>query len=196
MRQFLILLAVLAVCLSPASAGVLTFDDIPNASEVAMPAGYGGFTWSSSWWIESWAEYTNTYGNTYPFPTPENTAFNGYGDLNVSMSGAPFTFNGAYFTGWAANNSYAWHTATAVTVTGYLSGNPLWSTSVALPANAFVWLAGGAAAVDTLVFTSSASGNWWLMDNFTFNESAVPEPGTLGLCIGGLVLAVLRLRRR
>lgn len=195
MRRLLILAAVLLACLMPVSAAVLTFDDVTGGG-TQLPAGYGGFTWDSNFYVWDWASYNSQYGNTYAFPSMDNAVYNAFGVLTMSVSGSPFTFDGAYFTGWAEDNGYASFTATSITIDGYLGGNLVGTVSTGLPADSFVWL-GADMMVDTLVFTSSASSNWWLMDNFTYNASTVPEPGTLLLCAAGLVLAgTLKLRRR
>lgn len=193
MRRLLILAAVVLACLLPLSAGVLTFDD--TTANVQLPAGYGGFNWDSNFYVYDSSDYVSGYGNTYTFPSDPNAVYNAFGVLTMSVTGTPFMFDGAYFTGWAADNSYASYTATSISIDGYLGGNLVGTVSTLLPADSFVWL-GADMMVDTLVFTSSADGNWWLMDNFTYN-SAIPEPGTLLLCAAGLVLAgTLKLRRR
>jgi hypothetical protein len=188
----------LMACLLPLSAGVLYFDDIPNNGEVPMPPSYGGFTWDSNFWIEPWSEFSNSsYGNTYQFPSMSNTVFNGSGVLGVTMSGSPFIFNGADFSGWDQNNGIGGYTATSVSVSGYLGGSLVGTAAINLPADTFVWLSANMGPVDELVISSSASGNWWLMDNFTYNQNTVPEPGSLLLCVAGLALAgTLKLRRR
>jgi len=143
-------------CLLPVSAGVLYFDDIPNSGEAPMPSGYGGFTWDSNFYVESWTEFNSSYGNTYLFPSMSNVVYNGYGVLDVTMSGSPFIFNGADFSGWDEDNGIVDSTATSVSVTGYLGGNLVGTASVNLPADTFVWLNANMGPVDELVFTSSA----------------------------------------
>jgi hypothetical protein len=193
-RRLLILAAVLLACLLPLSAAVLTFDDVTGGG-TQLPAGYGGFNWDSNFYVYDSSAYDSGYGNTYTFPSDPNAVYNAFGVLTMSVTGTPFTFDGAYFTGWAEDNSYANYTATSISIDGYLGGNLVGTVSTGLPADSFVWL-GADMMVDTLVFTSSNSGNWWLMDNFTYN-SAIPEPGTLLLCAAGLLLAgTLKLRRR
>lgn len=198
MRKFLVLAATLMACLLPVSAGVLNFDDIVTGGDnVPLPASYGGFAWGSSFQVESWNQYSTNYLNTYQFPSMSNAVYNSSGVLLVSMSGAPFTFNGADFSGFDGDDSIVFYTATSVSVSGYLGGNLVGTASINLPDGAFVWLNANMGPVDTLEFTSSASGNWWLMDNFTYNNGTVPEPGSLLLCIAGLaVAATLKLRRR
>ncbi len=198
MRRLLVLAATVMACLLPVSAGVLDFDDIlTNGGNAPMPASYGGFAWGlSDFQVESWNQYSTNYLNTYPFPSGSNAVYNNSGLLQVSMSGAPFIFNGAYFSGWDDENGTFFSTATLVSVSGYLGGNLVGTAATALPVDSFIWLDANMGPVDELVFTSSGSGKWWLMDNFTY-QSTVPEPGSLLLCVAGLaVAATLKLRRR
>src|SRR5664279_2505261 len=104
-----LLLAALLIVAMPmvTQATVLTFGPICSGyCEGPIPAGYGGFTWSSDFYAVGNSLYMNNYGNTYGAPSG-GAAFNGFGDLNVSLaSGAAFTFNGADFTSWAQNDAY------------------------------------------------------------------------------------------
>jgi hypothetical protein len=183
------LLAAVVLCLLPAFGGVITFDDLPDTGQ-PVPAGYAGFNWSSDFYYESDADYLSTYGNTYPFPSSPNATYNAFGDESVTMSGGVFTFNGAYFSGWGADNTAQSYTSSTMTVVGYLGGSFVGSVSTALPANSFIWLPANM-TVDTLEFHASSDSTWWLMDNLTYNEG-VPEPGSLALLISGLALLALR----
>jgi hypothetical protein len=188
-----LVLGLLAVA-TPTQGAMLHFDDITGGANALMPASYGGFSFSSNWAVESDTEYA-LYGNTYGSPSGNYAAFNNAGVLNVSLSsGADFDFNGAYFTGWASNNSFASFTSTSITVQGFNNGNFVGSAGMALSANGYTWLSANLLGVDELQFFSSGNGQWWLMDNFTVNET-VPEPASLVLLGSGL-LGAIRLRRR
>ena len=198
------LLVLASLMAAPAVAGVLYFDDIPTPGEaVPMPAGYGGFTWQSSvWGVESDIQYQGPlYLNTYGAFSSPNAAFNfnGVGTVTVTR-GAPFTFNGGYFTAWASEDDFAYWSSTSITVEGYASSVLVGSVSMPLRATGYDWLdAFFGDWVDELRFHASAGATWWLMDNFTYDEAGViPEPSSALLLGGGLLvlgLAVRRLRR-
>jgi hypothetical protein len=183
------LLAAVVLCVFPALGGVITFDDLPGSNQ-PLPAGYAGFNWSADISYVDDAYYQSFYGNTYPFPSSPNAAYNVYGVESATMSGSAFTFNGAYFTGWASSDTAQSYTSSTIRVDGYLGGSFVGSVSTALPANSFIWLPANM-TVDTLEFHASSADTWWLMDNLTYNEG-VPEPGSLALLISGLTLLALR----
>jgi hypothetical protein len=191
------LLTITLFCITQqAHASILTFDEVPALAP--LPSNYGGFTWDANFAVYSDAAYAS-YGNTYGSPSGDNAVFNSSGVLSImTTSGSDFDFNGAYFTGWAQNNSAVSFTATSITVRGYNNGNLIGTASMSLPANSYQFLNANLAGVDELRFISSASSQWWLMDNFTFNASvsAVPEASTLVtwslLAVTGIVWAVWR----
>jgi hypothetical protein len=66
-----------------------------------------------------------------------------------------------------------------------------------LSPNRFDWLSANLYGVDELRFTqNSGDGHWWLMDDFTYNGAAVPEPVTLALTGVSLMMLAVVLRRR
>jgi hypothetical protein len=79
-------------------------------------------------------------------------------------------------------------------VQGFNNGNFVGSAGMALSAKGYTWLSADLLGVDELQFFSSGNGQWWLMDNFTVDET-VPEPASLVLLGSGL-LGAIRLRRR
>jgi hypothetical protein len=50
--------------------------------------------------------------------------------------------------------------------------------------------------VDEVVFTAPAAGQYWLMDNFTYQTAAVPESGTMLLLGTGLLSLGIFGRRK
>ena len=181
-----------------ASADTLYFDDITGDDYVQIPSNYGGFSWDANWHVMSDSYFSSEYGNTYGSPSGEYAAYNGFGVLSVTMgSGVDFDFNGAYFAGWGENDATWFRSATSITVNGYNNGVLVGSASTALSENSYTWLQADLIGVDELRFVSSAAFHWWLMDNFTYNETAGNVVPTPGAAAGGLALLSLgALRRR
>jgi hypothetical protein len=181
---------------SAAYADVVNFDDLtPGAG---IPSSYAGFTWEANWSAYSQADYQSNYANTVTFPSLNNTAYNAYGVVTVSLtSGVEFDFNGAYFTSWAGSDAYQDYSARSLTIDGYRGGVLVGSTTASLSPDRFDWVAASLRGVDELRFTQNSGGSqWWLMDNFTYDSAAVPEPITSVMTGAGLLLLAAALRRR
>lgn len=198
-----------AVCLilgvtCPAEATnsyTITFDDVTvqPVNWGVVPDGYMGFDWNFIE-FERNNDYRNTYNNKQiTFPSPPYAALNGGesgGNELVSFSSAsPFAMEGAFFSAWAQNNTFAGFSSRGLTVTGYLGGTEVGSKSFALTPN-FVWQEFDFGPVNLVQFIHLEHDNahWWLMDNLKL--SAVPLPTTLGLVCGGLLALFFSGKRR
>jgi len=189
-----ILALLLAASFSLANATVVTFDDLGQG---AIPSNYAGFNWDSNAFTYANATYNGNYGNTISFPSASNALYNGFGGSLFTISSAQlFDFNGAYFNGWANNNSVASFTATSLTLSGFNNGFLVGQIDATISASSFDWVGGNIKGIDTLVISqNNGSGHWWLMDNFTVNQTAnVPEPA--GIALLGLGLACLGFGRK
>jgi len=115
-----IALLVMSLC-SQAHATVLTFDDITDATTTSLQGtSYGGFTWSSDFYIVNSATEPSlslTY-NGYQNGTVSGdyVAFNAFQNNVSTSNGSAFDFNGGYFTA-------AWNDDLNITI---LIHKPLW----------------------------------------------------------------------
>lgn len=178
-----------------ANASVLTFDDISVPSVgVAVPNGYGGFTWYNFYVLNS-VSLSNVYGPTgYLNGTVsgDNVAYNWFANPAQVTKNSTFTFNGAYLTA-------AWNDELNIEVQGYLNNILEYDTTVVVNATAPTFFNFDYSNIDALTFISSGgvsagyngSGTHFVIDNFTYNEpinfAPAPEPSTLLLLGFGLV---------
>jgi hypothetical protein len=195
----LIVLVVLALPIF-SYATVLTFGPLCSGSCVGTALGnYGGFTWSSDMAAVGNGYYDSTYANTYGAPSG-GAAYNGFGDDGTTLTSAtPFFFNGADFSTWAGNDTYQSYSSLTVTIAGFDSSmNLVGVCSQTLSAASYNFLTCDLANVSTLVFHNDilTSGHWWLMDDFTYNGTTTPEPGTLLMFGSGIVGLAGILRRK
>jgi hypothetical protein len=184
----------------PASAVVLTFDDLPDpgAGLSSVPNGYGGLNWSNMGYMDPAARIaggTNVPGYLNGTVSQPDVAFNGGGTLAVVSDGT-FTFNGAYLTG-------AWNDNLNVTVIGKLGAAQLYSQTVVVNTQTPTFFNFNYVGIDTLNFSSSGgtphgftggSGTQFAMDNFTINN--VPEPSSVALLSVGAIGLAITARRR
>jgi hypothetical protein len=203
MKKLLVLLMslLMLVFVGNVSATVLTFDDLPDiALPTEAPIGtYGGLTWSPYFAYGDGADM-NSYlgisesGYSNGTVSQNHIAFNSYQSA-VSVSDGVFDFNGAYLTG-------AWNDGLDITVEGWLSGSKIYGNTVTVDSTAPTWFDFNYMGIDKLVFSSvggtdhgyGGNGTFFVMDNFTFDQS-VPEPSTCLLLVSGLV-GIGLLRRR
>lgn len=195
------LFALGAVRFAAAETVAVNFDDLPTpntASNIAswglVPDEYAGPDWSG-FEVVNGVSFQSVYQTTLAFPSMPNAAYNGGdGNLVVTVTGsAPFTFDGAWFTGWPGVGSYG---ASSVTIAGFLHGVQVGQPVVVQFTGAFVWTPVNLAGVNEVTLTSSGAAQYWLMDNFQY-DPPVPEPATLafaGLGLMALGVAGRRLR--
>jgi hypothetical protein len=198
------LIAVLFVLAAPATMAAaldINFDGIPT------PNNQGGVLWGTvpadcgvpgSGFVCTGLEVVNQpsfqayYGTDLTFPSSLNAAYNGSGVLEVSVSDDPFDLVSAYFSHWPNVDGSA---SLTVTITGYLNNVQVGSPVVVHLADGFVSVPVGLNNIDRATFTADGANRWWLMDNLTVS-SAVPEPATLFLAIGGVLVGLGLFRRR
>ncbi len=152
---------------------------------------YGGFTWyywgyiDDSWVHNDWWAIKNSLGVV----SPEQVAYNGSGMDTRIARGTPFTFNGAYFTAWYLDDL-------GINIKGYFQGSLLHETTVVANTSGPVYASLNWSGIDDLTF--GAGGQWvhhFSMDNFTYTETAVPEPTTM-LLLGLGLMGLAGVRRK
>ena len=192
--HYLVVLAGLALT-SLAHASVVEFS---NVDEFTPASTFADGTFSnnlSGYWSDGFFQTIDNY-----------TAFNGYGQQGESISfNSPVTLDSlklAECTGCFIQPAF--------TVTANLFdslGNSLGSQSVTVANNNFQTLNFNVSGVSTVEFdfSSNSSQNpygdgrsvaWYDVSDVTYNATAVPEPESYALLLGGMALMGLLAKRR
>jgi hypothetical protein len=183
MKHSVVALALLAATLAAtASAAVVTFDDLPGEN-VAVPDGYGGINWGGNW------TYYGSVQPPYTPHSPRNRVYDRASEGIFSFVTPDQTFDGAWFAGMDS---------TTVQFRLYDNGVLVASSAVLGTSATPVFLASGYAGTVDEVRVFSNAPDFFVMDDVTYGtaQAAVPEPSSLAMLAGGLVLLAGRLRKR
>jgi hypothetical protein len=182
-------LTVLAATLfgaAAAQATVVSFDDLTGGGGL-VANGYGGVNWNGNW---TWYDRPQPPYNAL---SPATRIFSSYdppkpGDVegsSFSFSG-DVIFNGAYFAGDGDG---------VIQFALYNDGGLVATSGTLTTSSTPTFLSSGyAGAVDQVAVRGRKS---YVMDDVTFNATAVPEPESYALLLAGLgVLGFIGKRRR
>lgn len=175
-----------ALTAGSASATILTFEGLTTGAAASLNAttpNYGGFTWDNAFYLYNVASYaTPVHSGSYGI-------VNNFGTNPVSVSsGTAFNFNGAWLNGWYFN------APAQVTLIGYDAlNNVVGSITQAITAGSQVYATANFANVNRVDFVG---GQYFTIDDFTYNAAQVPTPATGALLLTGLGLIGFTARRR
>lgn len=180
-------------------ATVLDFEGLTVIDCCDVVGAYGGLVWNSNFALVKGHAFWP--GSGYDNGTLGETAvFNSYeiDQSIVSVTLGLFDFVGAYLTA-------AWSTGMSIDVIGKTAGITLYSSTVVVDNTAPVFFTFDYEGIDELLFTpyggtdaddeDVGDGNYFVMDDFTFNIVNVPEPAGIALLLSGCI-ALLGMRRR
>lgn len=158
---------------------MLTFDDLSPGN---IPNGYAGFDWSNFFVGNTSVTSSSALGYAAGVVSAPNFAYNGnnapHGMLgSFSDPSGTFTLTSGYFTS-------AWYDQ-SVTVTGYLQGNPLDSSTFAITTGGPVLETFNWSGIDEISLNGS-SGSQVVLDDLNVTT---PLPGALPLFATALILA-------
>ena len=163
---------------------------------------YAGFEWNEDnyWEVRTYDYYNGSYfNNTLPAVSSPNFLMGKNWTASIVKSDG-FKFIGAYLTGHLKDDSPQSYTAETVTIDGYYGGVLQGSHTADLVNGTMIYFeTGWDFCVDKLTFTpgkgSSSPAGWFLMDDFTYENTCVPIPGAVWLLGSGL-LSLIGIRRR
>lgn len=192
------LAAVLALGVGRSLASTLTFDEIDAGTGTQLSNGYFGLDWNNFYVLNA-PNYTPASGYLNGMVSPENVAFNGFGnDASFSMGSGTFTLTSFYATA-------AWQDGLTLRVLGRNDGANLYSESFTLDSFAPTKLTFNWAGIDEVYIATangvenpdySGDGKHVAFDNLVINGDDV-TPGVPGpaaaLAFG---LGALARRRR
>lgn len=184
---------------------IINFDDLhppnPRFTEIRIPAGYKGLTWSDEFIALDTANYPEASGFQNSVVSSPNVAFNGSADPVSFSSASDITVNSMYL-------GAGWDNDLTVTIVGKEHGVPVDTTSVIVDTVGPLFVDLGWKDIDEVDFSTSggvsAGYDYGLefkiftLDDLSVTGAVVPEPATWAMLLAGFggIGALLRTRRR
>jgi hypothetical protein len=181
----------------PASAALITFDDLGSNSIISIPNGYQGYNWD--YW----------YGFNGPDMAPSGYT-NGVVSGDYSLCGCATTFSqpsqsissASTFTLISGYFTSAWNDRATLVVSGFSGATQLFGTSAILDTSGPSFLTFNWSGIDSVVFSISGgtpsglpgTGDFFALDNLSISK--VPEPQSWALMLAGFGLVGATMRRR
>ncbi|MEE4355793.1 MAG: PEP-CTERM sorting domain-containing protein [Desulfococcaceae bacterium] len=195
-KIFICLLMTFSSIINISEAAVLTFDDISETDRWKyIPDGYGGFEWENAGISGKYRNPGSGYDNGTV--SGEYSAFNPYAKIITVSRQSLFDFTGIYVTS-------AFYDFQEIMFTGYSEGAELYQATVTAGYSSPVWSDFSFYGIDTLIIETVSDtdprtyiDNYFVLDNFTWEESSapVPEPSTLILLSAGLITGIAGRRK-
>jgi len=170
-----------------AVADTINFDDLNGSGDQTIQNGYAGLNWDNVYIYDATNDpaHLNPSGYQFSVISPNNVAFNGFGNSATVSSDTVFNLNSAYLTA-------VWRDNLQVEVIGSLLGAPIYDNTYSLSATEatlinFNYL--GIDSVQVSIFSAGSqhpeynfNGTQVAIDNlnvdFLTTLAAVPEPST------------------
>jgi hypothetical protein len=188
MKLFFVLIYLAAA--AEAFSETLTFDDL-STSLVPVPNGYGGLNWNNFYVVNAVTAESPGSGYQNGIVSASNVVYDGYAKPAAITSSQAFNLDSAYLTA-------AFDDGLNLEVQGYSGSDLLYDNTYTVNTEGPLLVDFNYVGVTEVVFTpyinlSEGTSSQLVMDNLTVD---VPEPGTVGLCLLGTVLAVVGNFRR